>query len=96
MNELSKEVRVLYWKRSYPATDEEYVCHKKFMKAEETEVPEMLLDFYKRELRRILGMSKFDYAVVFTDMKKFFPAMSGALDVKQIYDIENWQEVLKL
>ena len=66
------------------------------MKAEETEVPEMLLDFYKRELRRILGMSKFDYAVVFTDMKKFFPAMSGALDVKQIYDIENWQEVLKL
>ena len=40
-------------------------------------------------------MSKFDYAVVFTDMKKFFPAMSGALDVKQIYDIENWQEVLK-
>ena len=96
LNELSKEVRVLYWKRSYPATDEEYVCHKKFMKAEETEVPEMLLDFYKRELRRILGMSKFDYAVVFTDMKKFFPAMSGALDVKQIYDIENWQEVLKL
>ena len=95
LNELSKEVRVLYWKRSYPATDEEYVCHKKFMKAEETEVPEMLLDFYKRELRRILGMSKFDYAVVFTDMKKFFPAMSGALDVKQIYDIENWQEVLK-
>ena len=36
-------------------------------------------------------MSKFDYALVFTDMKKFFPAMSGALDVKQIFNIENWQ-----
>ena len=45
--------------------------------------------------RDITEISGFDYAVVFTDMKKFFPAMSGALDVKQIYDIENWQEVLK-
>ena len=56
---------------------------------------EMLLDFYRRELRRMIGMSKFDYALVFTDMKKFFPAMSGALDVKQIFNIENWQNLLK-
>ena len=95
LNSLPKEIRVLYWKRSYPATDEEYVCHKKFMKSKKTEVPEMLLDFYRRELRRMIGMSKFDYALVFTDMKKFFPAMSGALDVKQIFNIENWQNLLK-
>ena len=25
LNSLPKEIRVLYWKRSYPATDEEYV-----------------------------------------------------------------------
>ena len=43
----------------------------------------------------MIGMSKFDYALVFTDMKKFFPAMSGALDVKQIFNIENWQNLLK-
>ena len=55
----------------------------------------MLLDFYRRELRMMIGMSKFDYALVFTDMKKFFPAMSGALDVKQIFNIENWQNLLK-
>ena len=30
----------------------------------------------------------------FTDMKKFFPVMSGALDVKQIFNMDNWQEVL--
>ena len=95
LNSLPKEIRVLYWKRSYPATDEEYVCHKKFMKSKKTEVPEMLLDFYRRELRRMIGMSKFDYSLVFTDMKKFFPAMSGALDVKQIFNIENWQNLLK-
>ena len=95
LDNLPKEIRVLYWKRSYPATDEEYVCHKKFMKSKKTEVPEMLLDFYRRELRRMIGMSKFDYALVFTDMKKFFPAMSGALDVKQIFNIENWQDLLK-
>ena len=95
LDSLPKEIRVLYWKRSYPATDKEYVCHKKFMKSKKTEVPEMLLDFYRRELRRMIGMSKFDYALVFTDMKKFFPAMSGALDVKQIFNIENWQNLLK-
>ena len=39
------------------------------MKSKKTEVPEMLLDFYRRELRRMIGMSKFDYALVFTDMK---------------------------
>ena len=94
LDELPKEVRVLYWKRSYPATDEEYVRHNKFMKSKKTEPSEALKDFYKRELRRILGMSKFDYAVVFTDMKKFFPVMSGALDVKQIFNMDNWQEVL--
>ena len=65
------------------------------MKSKKTEVPDMLLDFYRRELRRMIGMSKFDYALVFTDMKKFFPAMSGALDVKQIFNIENWQNLLK-
>ena len=95
LDKLPKEVRVLYWKRSYAATDEEYVCHKKFMKSKKTEVPEMLLDFYRRELRRMLGMSEFDYAVVFTDMKKFFPVMSGALDVKQIFSMNDWREVLK-
>ena len=94
LDELPKEVRVLYWKRSYPATDEEYVRHNKFMKSKKTEPSEALKDFYKRELRRILGISKFDYAVVFTDMKKFFPVMSGALDVKQIFNMDNWQEVL--
>lgn len=94
LDELPKEVRVLYWKRSYPATDEEYVRHSKFMKSKKTEPSRELRDFYKRELRRILGMSRFDYAVIFTDMKKFFPAMSGALDVKQIFNMENWPEVL--
>ena len=27
------------------------------MKSKKTEVPEMLLDFYRRELRRMIGMS---------------------------------------
>lgn len=83
--DLPKEVRVLYWKRSYPATDEEYVCHDQFIKSESEEVPEMLKDFYSRELRRVIGMSHFDYAVVLTKMKRFFPIMSGSLDVKKIY-----------
>ena len=94
--DLPKEVRVLYWKRSYPATDEEYVCHDQFIKSESEEVPEMLKDFYSRELRRVIGMSHFDYAVVLTKMKRFFPIMSGSLDVKKIYTTENWEEILKL
>ena len=94
--DLPKKVRVLYWKRSYPATDEEYVCHDQFIKSESEEVPEMLKDFYSRELRRVIGMSHFDYAVVLTKMKRFFPIMSGSLDVKKIYTTENWEEILKL
>lgn len=43
----------------------------------------MLKDFYSRELRRVIGMSHFDYAVVLTKMKRFFPIMSGSLDVKK-------------
>ena len=53
-------------------------------------------DFYSRELRRVIGMSHFDYAVVLTKMKRFFPIMSGSLDVKKIYTTENWEEILKL
>ena len=96
LNTLPKEVRVLYWKRSYPATDEEYVCHQMFMDSDSKEVPEMLKDFYSRELRRVLGMSKFDYAVIFTSKKKFFPVLSGKLDVKKVYGAKNWQKVLEI
>lgn len=95
LRELPKEVRVLYWKRSYPATDEEYVCHQQFMKSGSTKVPEQLHDFYKRELRRMIGMSKFDYAVVFTNEKKFFPAMAGGLKVKKIFTSKNWRDVFE-
>ena len=57
---------------------------------------EMLKDFYSRELRRVLGMSKFDYAVIFTSKKKFFPVLSGKLDVKKVYGAKNWQKVLEI
>ncbi len=93
LNALPEEVRVLYWKPSYPATGEEYVRHMQFIKSDKEKIPEELESFYERELRRILGMAKFDYAVIFTDEKKFFPVMSGKLDVKKVFGAENWEEV---
>lgn len=93
---LDTRVRVLYWKPSYPETGEEHIRHTEFMKSEDKIVPDELKAFYKRELRRIMGMSQFDYALILTDRKKFFPAMSEAFHVKKIFGRENWQEVLKL
>ncbi len=95
LRELPKEVRVLYWKRSYPATDEEYVCHEQFISSDSKKAPEQLHDFYKRELRRMIGMSQFDYAVVFTNKKRFFPVMTGELKVKKIFTSKNWQDVFE-
>lgn len=92
LEELSKKIRILYWKRSYPATDEEYVCHEQFMKTESDEVPEMLKDFYDRELHRIIGKSNFDYVMLFTGKKEFFPAMSEKMKVKKIFTMENWKD----
>ena len=95
LNALPEQIRVLYWKPSYPATGEEYVRHMQFIKNNQKEVPAELEDFYRRELRRILGMSKFDYAVILTDIKRFFPAMVGIPKVKQVFGTENWQEIIK-
>lgn len=95
LNALPEQIRVLYWKPSYPATGEEYVRHMQFIKNNQKEVPAELEDFYRRELRRILGMSKFDYAVILTDIKRFFPAMVGIPEVKQVFGTENWQEIIK-
>lgn len=93
LNQLPKEVRVLYWKPSYPETGEEHIRHTQFMKSDSQKVPEQLRDFYERELYRMIGMSQFDYAVIFTKQKKFFPVMSGALNVKKIFNSENWREL---
>ena len=87
LNELPKEVRVLYWKPSYPATGEEYIRHLEFMKSQEEEVPEELEDFYERELCRTLGMCRFRYAVFLSDKKCFFPAMSRKFQTEKIFSI---------
>lgn len=96
LEELSKKIRVLYWKPSYPATDEEYVCHDRFMKSESQDVPEMLEDFYSREFGRLTGKSQFNYVAVFTERKEFFPVMSKKIQVKRIFTGDNWREILKL
>ena len=96
LNNLDIRVRVLYWKPSYPETGEEHIRHIEFMKSEGKEAPEELKEFYRREMRRIAGISRFDYALILTDRKKFFPVLSGELNLKKIFDRENWREALTL
>lgn len=83
LNGLPEQIRVLYWKPSYPATGEEYVRYLDFMKEGET-VPEELKGFFRREARRMTGGSRFDYAVTLTDHKKIFQVISDCLEMKEV------------
>lgn len=96
LNRLDARIRVLYWKPSYPETGEEHIRHTEFLKSEDKVVPDELKSFYDRELRRIVGMSAFDYALILTDRKRFFPSMADTFNVKKIFDRDNWSEVMKL
>lgn len=85
INSVLDAVRVLYWKPFYEATLEEFARHLLMEKRDPESKMCPPYEFYRRELTRAAGDSKFDYAVSFADSSAIFNRISAySKDMKKI------------
>lgn len=75
INSLPKEVRVLYRSATFNATLEEAGRHAMIMERGLDAGIDAPANLYRRELRRSIGMSKFDYVIEFTGYSNLFSVM---------------------
>lgn len=66
IEDIPKQIRVLYWKPFYVADTQEYARHLLMDNIEDGSKMCVPNDFYRRELKRAVGDSTFDYAAAFS------------------------------
>lgn len=94
IDEIPKEIRVLYWKPFYVADSEEYARHLLMENRSDDSKMCVPLDFYRRELNRAVGDAHFDYAAAFSsDCSVFYGILSIMDNTEKIVWInEKWNK----